>query len=134
MNTQLFRDYITQSVVAVVASTLILGGSMATAMLMKARGFPDSSQIWHPFALFVREWGFLLILIPAAWVVASIWIENNSNMDFTKRWTFVTGLLLLVFLAFLMLAAVMLGFGVGNIIQVMPDSQSSAIPVAEAAQ
>lgn len=88
-----------------------------TAALMKARGFPDSNQFWHPLALFVREWGFLFILIPGLWVAGTVWLESNPRFDFTSRWTMVTGVLVFVGLAWLMFVSVILGSGAGRIIQ-----------------
>ena len=111
------REYSIQSVFAVLDSTLIIGGSLMTAALMKARGFPDSNQFCHPLALFVREWGFLFILIPGLWVAGTVWLESNPRFDFTSRWTMVTGVLVFVGLAWLMFVSVILGSGAGRIIQ-----------------
>ena len=117
MKTHLIREHTIQTVFAVLGSTLIVGGSLMTAKLMKARGFPDPDQFWHPFALFVRNWGFFLILIPGAWVAWSIWLEDNPRIHFTRRWTLVTGMLLLAGLAWLMFVAVILGSGAGRLVQ-----------------
>lgn len=113
------REHSIQSVFAALDSMLIIGGSLMTAALMKARGFPDPNQFWHPFALFVRGWGFLLILIPGIWVVWSVWSESNPRFDFTRRWTIVTGLIVFAGLAWMMFAAVVLGSGAGRVIQVV---------------
>ena len=111
------REHSIQSVFVALDAALIIGGSLMTAALMKARGFPDPDQFWHPFALFVRGWGFFLILIPALWVGGSLWLERNPRFDFTSRWTIVTGILVFAGLAWLMFVAVMLGSGAGTIIQ-----------------
>jgi peptidoglycan biosynthesis protein MviN/MurJ (putative lipid II flippase) len=110
------REYMTQSVFAVLQSALIVSGSVLTAALMRARGYPDPGQFWHPLALFVRNWGFLLISIPGAWVIGTIWLERHRGSDFTTRWTVVTGLLVLGGLAWLMVISVLLGSGAGTII------------------
>jgi len=109
----------TQSVLAVLQSALIVGGSLTTATLMKARGYPDSSQYWHPWALFVRNWGFLLILIPAIWVVGTIWLERNRSLDFSTRGTVVTGMLVFAGLGLLMVISILLGSGAGTLIQII---------------
>jgi hypothetical protein len=111
------REYATQSVFAVLQSALIIGGSMSTATLMKARGFPDPTQFWHPLALFVRNWGFLLILFPGIWVIATIWLERNRSAYFSTRWTLVSGLIVLAAFCCLMLVSILLGSGAGTIIQ-----------------
>ena len=117
MKTNPISEFAAQSVFAVLQSALIVGGSLTTAALMKARGFPDSSQFWHPFALFVRSWGFLLILIPGIWVVGTIWLERSRSLDFTTRWTVISGLLVSAGLVLLMAISVLLGSGAGTLIQ-----------------
>lgn len=117
MSVNQVREFKVQSVFAVLHSALIIGGSMATAALMKARGFPDPEQFWHPLPMFVRSWGFLLILVPGAWVAATIWLERNRSESFSARWTLVTGVLVLAALGCLMLVSILLGSGAGTIIQ-----------------
>jgi len=86
-----------------------------TAAMMKARGFPDPDLFWPPLALFVRSWGFLLIFIPGLWVILSIWLEGHPRFEFSKSSTVVTGFILLAGLTWLMIKAVLLGFGAGFI-------------------
>jgi hypothetical protein len=117
MKTNPIREFVTQSVFAVLQSALIVGGSLTTAALMKARGYPDSNQFWHPWALFIRNWGFLLILIPGAWVVVTIWLERNRGSDFSTRWTVITGLIVFAGLGWLMTISVFYGSGAGRLIQ-----------------
>ncbi len=117
MNGNPIREFVIQSVFAVLHSALIIGGSITTAALMKARGYPDPNQFWHPWALFVRNWGFLLILISGVWVVGTIWLERNRSSDFSSRWTIVTGLLVFAGLVWLMTLSVLLGSGAGKLIR-----------------
>jgi hypothetical protein len=117
MKTNSIHEFMTQSIFAVLQSALIIGGSLTTGVLMKARGFADPNQFGHPWAVFVRNWAFLLILIPGAWVVATIWLERNRGSDFSTRWTVVTGLLVVVGLGGLMTFSVLLGSGAGTLIQ-----------------
>lgn len=109
-----FRQYTAQSVLVVLQSALIIGGSLTTASLMKLRGYPDPRQFWHPLTLFVREWGFLLILIPGLWVCWTIWCEHQREYSFSKRSTIGTGLLLLALLAFFFFMSFMLACGVSK--------------------
>jgi len=126
MNLQLFREYRIQSVFALLASVLIMGGSLMTGVIMKARGFPDVNELWHPLALFVRNWGFLFIGFPIIWVIISISLENNPEVDFTKKWTIISGFVLLGFLACLMFVTVILASGGGNLIKI--DSEIGVLP------
>jgi len=44
---------------------------------------------------FVSNYGFLLLLIPLSWALITLRLEINHTDWFSKRWTFVSGLLLL---------------------------------------
>jgi len=95
------REYALQSIFAVLHSAVIVGGSMFTATIMKVRGYaPENAADWHWQLVFVRNWGFTLILIPAAWVIATLWLERHQAEWFSKRWTIVSGIVLLCGLAF----------------------------------
>ena len=112
------HEYSIQTVFALLDSALIIGGSMFTAAAMKVGGYPDPDRIWPPFPVFVRNWGFLLILIPAIWVVWTIWAENNRRESFGKKWTFLTGIVVFAGLAYAMAAAVLMGSGAGRLVAV----------------
>ena len=56
-------------------------------------------------AVFVRDYGFLLLLIPAGWVFATLWLERHRSDWLTKRWTILSGVAVLLFLAGLMMGA-----------------------------
>lgn len=76
-------------------STVIVSGIMATGAMLKARGYPDfhfpiSPQVW-----FVRHWGLSLLIIPSAWVFVTVWLEARREGEFTKRWSIITGVVVL---------------------------------------
>lgn len=97
------RDYALQSILAATQSAVIVGGSMFTATIMKVRGYDaETAANWHWQLVFVRNWGFTLILIPAAWVFATLWLERHREAWFSKRWTLVSGVVLLCGLFFFM--------------------------------
>ena len=80
-------------------SVVILYAILGTATTMKVYGYPepDVSVIWRPLALFVRRFGLLLFAIPALWVWATIHLEQGPSR-FSKRWSLVTGGLVLALL------------------------------------
>ena len=111
------REYALQSIFFLVHSMVVMGGSMFTATVLKVRGYPEARAEWPWLPVFVRNWGFFLILIPAAWVLATIWLERHRPDWFTKRDTILTGVLLLAGLAYFMLRVIMRMSG--SIIQVV---------------
>lgn len=98
------REYAMQSIFAAAQSVVIVAGSMMTAVALKIRGYPDGDRAWPALPVFIREWGLVLILLPAAWVLSTIWLERHRD-EFTKRWTILSGLFLLAALACLMALA-----------------------------
>lgn len=105
-----WQEYRIQSVFVALHATLIVGGWLATATMMRAAGYPDENLVWRPLSLFVRNWGFVLILLPGIWAAGSIWLENHRAELFSKRWTIVSGVALFAALAWILLAAVVGGF------------------------
>ncbi len=92
------RDYAMQSIFAAAQSVVIVAGALLTAATPRMRGGP-----W--LAVLVRDWGFLLLLIPAAWVLITLWLERHRSDWFTKRWTILSGILVLAALVLLMVQA-----------------------------
>jgi hypothetical protein len=94
------RDNAMQSIFAAAQSVVIVAGSLLTAA---TPGMRSAEGPW--LAVLVRDWGFLLLLIPAAWVFATLWLERHRSDWFTKRWTILSGFLVLVSLVGLMMHA-----------------------------
>lgn len=121
MKTNSLREASIQTVFASLDGLLIMIGSLTTAVVMKANGFPGPGKVWHPLSLFVRDWGFLLILIPGLWAVGSVWMEKHPRFPFTRRWTMVTGILLSAGLAWLLVVAILLGSQAGAVVEIKAD-------------
>jgi len=102
------REYAMQSIFAVGQSVVIVAGSFFTAVVLKTRGYPDPGAEWRLLPVFIRNWGVAVMLIPAAWVLGTIWLERHRSDWFTKRWTILTGVLLLGGLAWLMIYSALL--------------------------
>lgn len=97
------REYAMQSIFVAAHSVVIVAGSMMTAVALRTRGYPDKDRDWPMLPVFVREWGLVFIFIPAAWVLLTIWLERHRDLG--KRWTILSGILLLAVLACLMMYA-----------------------------
>ena len=96
------RDYAMQSIFAAAQSLVIVAGAMLTAATPRMRAAGGDGP-WLP--VFVRDWGFLLLLIPAVWVFVTLWLERHRSDWFTKRWTILSGVLVLALLIALMIHA-----------------------------
>lgn len=94
-----------QTVLALFQVGTIWIGSMGVGAVLKIMGFSDSQEMC-PLVMFVRNWGFVLMLIPIAWVWVTLRLELHQPW-YSKRLTLVTGLLLLASLAwfFILVAA-----------------------------
>ncbi|MBK1792211.1 hypothetical protein [Persicirhabdus sediminis] len=112
-------SYTVQLVMMALNTALILSGSMVVATLLKLRGFPERNYDWPLLAVFVRNWGFILVILPAIWVTISISLERNAQSNFSTRSSLISGLLLFAGLAVLIIIVVVLANGAGSIIQVV---------------
>jgi len=104
MNT--YREFKIQGILAAMQSVLIVGGCMMTGTMLKAMGYPERFTELPIQMLFIRNWGFLMILVPLAWVIATIWLERNQAAWFTKRWTVGTGIAVLFCLGWYLIGSV----------------------------
>ncbi|MBB5352064.1 hypothetical protein HNR46_002305 [Haloferula luteola] len=85
-------EYRIQGILGSLHAPLIVGGCLSTGAILKVRGYPDEFTELPLRLAFVRNWGFLLILIPLGWVVLTIWLERHQAIWFSKRWTVATGI------------------------------------------
>ncbi|WP_035607136.1 hypothetical protein [Haloferula sp. BvORR071] len=99
------REYAMQSIFAAAQAMVIVAGSLMTAAVLQTHGYPDAKAEWRWLPVFVREWGLALMLVPAAWVLTTLWLERHRDAWFTKRWTILSGSLLLAGLVGLMVYA-----------------------------
>ncbi len=87
-------EYRIQTIFILLQAGVIVLGSLLTGVILKANGYTDHLYELPFLVLFVRNWGFMLILIPLAWAAVSIWMDRYLEW-YTKRWTLVSGLCLL---------------------------------------
>jgi|688.fasta_scaffold50459_3 hypothetical protein len=95
------QQYRIQTLFALLQSGVILFGSLLTGAIMKSMELAAQMEKVPLILRFVRDWGFLLILIPLAWIALTIRLERVCDWH-TKRWTFISGLCLLAALAWFM--------------------------------
>jgi len=58
----------TTAILALVQTLLLILGFFALGTVLKTSGYPDALAIhWNPLAVFLREHGFWLLLLPVLW-------------------------------------------------------------------
>jgi hypothetical protein len=92
------REYAVQGALAAAQCAVIQVGSIVSTVLLRSAGYPDSERDWPVLPALIREWGPLAFGIPAAWVIATIILEQQRPDRFSKRETIITGVLVAGFL------------------------------------
>jgi len=83
------------SIIALVQSGVVVGGTLFVTVMLKLAGYkgggvPDS--FFNSGALFVRHYGLLLLLLPAAWAALALWISRNPMHRRTAAAVFLLGI------------------------------------------
>jgi hypothetical protein len=86
-----YSEFKIQGVFAAFQSLLIVGGCLFIGTILKAMGYPERFTELSVNLAFIRNWGFLLIVLPLSWVMVTIWLERCHYEWFSKRWTVATG-------------------------------------------
>jgi hypothetical protein len=59
----------TTTILALLQTLLVIVGFFALGVVLKMSGYPDAIAVrWNPLALFLREHGAWLLLLPVLWV------------------------------------------------------------------
>ena len=87
------REYAVQGALAAAQCAVIQVGSIVSVVLLRSAGYPDPERDWPVLPALIREWGPLAFGIPAAWVIATIILEQRRSDYFSKRETFISGLI-----------------------------------------
>ena len=60
------RVYNAFSLILLLQFLTIVAGTLLTSAALKIHGYPDSEiMIWNPVSVFIRNWGWVAIIIPA---------------------------------------------------------------------
>jgi hypothetical protein len=120
-----YHEHRIQTILVLLQIGVIGFGTLLIAAMIKAWGYPKHLKVISPYVLFWRNWGYFLIIVPLVWAMGTIWMERNLD-GFSKRWTLVTGLFLLLYLAwFLVTMAISAG---STLIQKVPTKESKQQP------
>jgi len=75
---------------------------MIVATILKNYEYPDSPYPLSPNAVFMREWGLILTMIPSAWILWASWdVEANESPMFSQKIHLVTGAVMLAIALYL---------------------------------
>jgi len=88
------REYAVQGALAAAQCAVIQVGSIVSVVLLRSAGYPDLNRDWPALPAFIREWGPVAFVIPGAWVIATILLEQQRPYAFSKRETLISGVLL----------------------------------------
>ena len=105
MNARSLREHAIETVFVFLQAMVILAGSGLVALSIKIYGESYGSRPLPFFSMFVRDWGFLFLVVPAVWALGCVWLERDERFAIGQRSVVVTGILVLIGLAFLMMGA-----------------------------
>ncbi|MES2923978.1 MAG: hypothetical protein V4819_20665 [Verrucomicrobiota bacterium] len=77
-------------------------GVMTTCAMLKLHQYgpetaahPEPWMRWNPAAVVVRSYGFLLLIVPAAWTFVCMALERRAPERWSRSWTVISGAVLL---------------------------------------
>ena len=68
-------NYRAISIIALIQTVVIVGGTLVVAGMLKAHGYPKQEfpLVFNQGAIFIRQHGYALLLIPFLWALAAIY-------------------------------------------------------------
>ena len=87
------REYAVQGALAAAQCAVIQVGSIISVVLLRSAGYPDPGRDGPALPALIREWGPVAFAIPGAWVIGTIILEQQRPDRFSRRETFITGVL-----------------------------------------
>lgn len=104
-NTNPLQEHQIQTVFALLHTGAILVGSTTTATMIRTFTPFQESTPRLAWSFFVRDWGFVLLAVPAIWIAVTISLERSERFAMNQHWSIVTGFLVLGALSYLLLGA-----------------------------
>jgi len=80
------------TIIGLVQLLLIVLGYFALAIIFKMWGYPNVTWIrWNSLALFLRQWGLLLLLVPIVWTAYAVVCCRRERYPFDSRIAAISG-------------------------------------------
>lgn len=112
----MIREHSLQSIFAVFQCGIVIIGTACTAGMLKLSGYPDDAIEWPSTAVFIRNWGLLWLVVPLGWVVGTVYLERNREINFSGKAVVISGFIILsilfTFFLFVALRALFCGMRV----------------------
>jgi hypothetical protein len=98
----------TTTILSLVQTLLVILGFFALGAVLKMSGYPDQLGVrWNPLAVFLREHGAWLLLLPVLWVFFATLAQRVDRGFFSYRFACIIGLCIAgVIIALFLYAAV----------------------------
>lgn len=78
--------------IALLQELAVIAGVLLTRAAFMVNGYPESDLNWSNLALVIRNYGFLLILVPLLWIAVATYLETYGPGNWSVRWTVASGL------------------------------------------
>ncbi|WP_437230451.1 hypothetical protein SH661x_001976 [Planctomicrobium sp. SH661] len=100
------------AILALVQSALVILGYFCLGAVMKVIGYPQEIAFarWNPLAIFLRQYGMALLLLPVSWVLISPVVENRRLMYFGQDVWLIIGVAICMLMICLFLPAIISPF------------------------
>ncbi len=82
------------SILALIQAGVIVGGTLFVGIMVKLAGYKSGTmpdEFFKPLALFIRNFGFLLLLLPAAWAALTIYAVRLTTQHWVSTSMFALG-------------------------------------------
>ena len=101
-------EHRSQTILGLLQIGFIVGGSLFIRALTTS--FDSTEQDTPILLYFIRNWGFLLTVIPMTWVLITVWVERNRS-GYAKRYTLLSGICLTILLCWFLYEMTMKALG-----------------------
>ncbi len=88
------------TIIALIQAGVVVAGTLFVAAMLRLYGYGGdqvSANVFDPTAVFVRNYGFTLLLIPAGWACFATFAINREYPSWVQRLILGVGLLLILF-------------------------------------
>lgn len=84
----------TISRLALLQCLIVVIGVLTTCGILKLNAYDPSVAVrWNPVAVAVRNFGYLLLIVPAIWTAVCLVLERRTSTRWNRTWTIASGLL-----------------------------------------
>ena len=94
------RSYSSTSIILLVQFFAVFAGTLITTAMLKGYGYPNAEHMhWNPVAVFIRNWGWLGLLIPVIWfciALKTFRARGEYELSLGHIWTMVCATAILI--------------------------------------